>query len=175
MVGRDVEQNGNIGTEVIHIVELERREFNDVVFMRLFGNLQCQRVTDVSSQTGIVARSLEDMVDQAGCRGLAIRTRDTNHLRRGVTPSKLYLANDGDAGLDSLGNHRGCFRDARTLHDFRGVEDELLRVLALFPADATLVEHLLVFILDLRHVRNKHVEAFFLCQYGSTYAALSGT
>ena len=39
MVGRDIQQNGNIGTEVIHIVQLERRQLDDVILMRLLSHL----------------------------------------------------------------------------------------------------------------------------------------
>ena len=42
MVWSDVQQHGNIGTEVIHIVELEGTEFNDIIFMRVLRNLQSQ-------------------------------------------------------------------------------------------------------------------------------------
>ncbi len=42
MVRRDIEQNGNIGTEIIHIIELERGQLNDVIFMRILSNLQGQ-------------------------------------------------------------------------------------------------------------------------------------
>ena len=30
MVGSDVEQNGNVGTKIVHIVELERRDFQHI-------------------------------------------------------------------------------------------------------------------------------------------------
>ena len=69
MVRRNVQQNGDVCTEIVHIIELERREFDDVVLMRLFCHLQGQRVTNVSSQSGIVARLTEDMIDErSGCR-----------------------------------------------------------------------------------------------------------
>ena len=42
VVWRDVQQDGDVGTEVIHVVQLERAEFDDVVFVRVFGDLQCQ-------------------------------------------------------------------------------------------------------------------------------------
>ena len=42
MVGRDVQQNGNVGTEVIHVVKLEGTEFDDVVLVRLLSHLQGQ-------------------------------------------------------------------------------------------------------------------------------------
>ena len=39
VVGRNVEQYGHIGTEVVHVVQLKRRQLNDVVGVRRLGNL----------------------------------------------------------------------------------------------------------------------------------------
>ena len=64
MVGGDVEQHGNIGAEVVHVVELERREFDDVVFMWVFSHLQSQRTSDVSGQSHVVACLAEDVIDE---------------------------------------------------------------------------------------------------------------
>ena len=44
----DVHQYGNVGTEVIHIVQLEGTQLNDVVIMLLRGYLQGQAVADVA-------------------------------------------------------------------------------------------------------------------------------
>ena len=48
MVRSDIHQYGNIGTEVIHIVQLERAEFDDIIVMMLFGYLQSQALADIS-------------------------------------------------------------------------------------------------------------------------------
>ena len=53
VVGGDVEQHGNVGSEVVHIVELERGDFQHipiaVAFFFDFCYLKCERTTDVSS------------------------------------------------------------------------------------------------------------------------------
>ena len=115
------------------------------------------------------------MVDKRGCGGLTIRSRDTNHLRVGVASCKLNLADDVDAFLHNLLNHGGGIGDAGTLDDLVGIEDLFLRVLSLLPLDIVGVHQLLVFLVNLRHVTDKYVEAFFLGEDGGTCAALSGS
>ena len=55
MIGRDIEQNSDVGTEVIHIVQLEATQFNDVVFMRIFSHLERQTLAYVACQANVVA------------------------------------------------------------------------------------------------------------------------
>ena len=64
MVGRDIQQNGDVGTEIIHIVELETAEFDNVIIMRLLCYLQGEGVADVTCQSGIITSLLKDMVDE---------------------------------------------------------------------------------------------------------------
>ena len=64
MVRRNIQQNGNIGTEIIHVVELETAEFDNVIFMRLLCHLQGKGVADVTCQSGIITSLLKDMVDE---------------------------------------------------------------------------------------------------------------
>ena len=175
MVGRDVEQHGDVGAEVVHVIQLERRELDDVVFVRFLGHLQGQRVANVTSQTGIVACGLEDVVDEARRGGLSVGTRNADHLRRGVAPGELDLADDGDARSDGLGHHGGRVGDAGTLDDLVSREDEALGVLPLLPGDVAVVEHLLIARGYLRHVTHEHVETFFLGQYGGSCTALAGS
>ena len=152
MVGRDVQQDGDVGTEVIHIVQLERRELDDIVFMRIFSHLQGQRVADVTCQSGIVARLTEDMVDKAGGGGLAVRAGDADHVRLRVATGKLYLADDRYLLLNGLLHNGSRFGYAGTLDDLVGIQDLLLRMLAFLPLDVTVVQHLLVLVSYLRHV-----------------------
>ena len=42
MIGSDIQQNSNVGTEIIHIVQLEGRQLNNIVSMRVFCYLQSQ-------------------------------------------------------------------------------------------------------------------------------------
>ena len=64
MVGRDIHQDSHVRTEIVHVIQLERAQLDDVVVMRFFRHLQSQTLTDISCQPGVISRSLEDMVDQ---------------------------------------------------------------------------------------------------------------
>ena len=77
--------------------------------------------------------------------------------------------------LDEALYHRDAVGDARALDDLVCREHLLLRVVALLPCDAVVVEQLLVLVLHLRCVGDKHVEALLLGQHGSTCAALAGS
>ena len=173
MVGCDVQEDGDIGTEVIHIIQLEGAELDDIILMRIFSHLQRQRITDIACETCIVACLLEDMVDQTRGRRLTIRTRDTDHLRIGIPAGKLNLTDDVDSLLFDLHDHRSRIRDARTLDDLVGIQDFFFRMLTLLPLNLVVVEHLLILIGNLRHIRHEHVESFFLREDGSTRTALS--
>ena len=175
MVRRDVEQDGDVGTKLVHVVQLERTELDDIIFVRILCHLQRQAPSDVTSQSHVVARILEDVVDEACRGGLAVASRDADHLAVGVAARKLYLADDGRSLLDEALYHRDAVGDARALDDLVCREHLLLRVVALLPCDAVVVEQLLVLVLHLRCVGDKHVEALLLGQHGSTCAALAGS
>ena len=77
MVRSDIHQYGDIGTEVIHIVQLERAEFDDIIVMMLFGYLQSQTLADISGQSYIQICTLKDVVDQGSSRCLSVRASFT--------------------------------------------------------------------------------------------------
>lgn len=84
MVGGNVQQHSDVGPEVVHIVELERTQFDNVVLMRVLSHLQGQTLSYVSGETGIVAGTLEDVVyETCRCR-LTITSCYTNHFRVGI-------------------------------------------------------------------------------------------
>ena len=64
MIGCDVHQDGNVCTEVVHIVQLERTQLYDVVVVLLRCHLQCKAVTNIASQSNVQTCTLEDMIDQ---------------------------------------------------------------------------------------------------------------
>ena len=175
MVGGDVQQNGNVGAEVVHIVQLKRTQLDDVVFVRILGHLQGQRVAYVAGQSGIVACIAEDVVDEAGGGGLAVRAGDANHLGVGVASCKLYLADDVRALVAQFLHHGRRVGNAGTLNHLVGVQNLGFGVAAFFPLYLVVVHQTLVLVLDFRHVRYKHVESFFLGQYGGTSTTLAGT
>ena len=87
----DVHQYSDVRTEVIHIVQLERTQFDDVIIMMIFGYLQSEALADVACQTYVQACALEDMVNQGSCGRLPVRARDTNHLGVRIASGKLNL------------------------------------------------------------------------------------
>ena len=143
--------------------------------MGLLGYLQGQRVADVSSQASIVACLTEDVVDKRGGGGLTVRASNTNHLGISITTSKLYLADDVDALLDGLADHWGGIGNAGRLDNLVGGQYLILGMLTFLPRYLVVVHQLLVFIRNLRHVRDEHVETFFLSQYGGSCATLSSS
>ena len=173
MVGSDVEQDGDIGTELIHIVELETAEFDDIPVIVTRSHLIGQALTYVACQAHVIACALEDVVDERCGGSLTITTRDTHHLGIGVASGKLNLRDYRNALLGNLAHHGRLGRYARALDHLVGIEDKLLGVLPILPCDMVFLEHLLVVLLNLRHVREEHVETLFLCQDSSTYAALA--
>ena len=147
VVGGDVEQDGDVGLETVHVVELERAELDDVDLVGLLCHLEGERVADVASQTSVYARLLEDVVYERGGSGLSVAARYAHHLGVGVTACKLDLADDVDALGHGFLDHRCLLGYARTLYDLVGSEDALLAVVLLLPLYVVVVEHLLIFVL----------------------------
>ena len=142
--------------------------------MRLLRHLQGEGIADVSREPRVDAGLAEYVVYERRGGGLAVAARYAHHLGVGVPPSELYLADDVSALGHELLYHGSLLGYARTLYHLVGIEDSLLGVVLLLPLYAVVVEHLLVLVLDGRHVADKHVEALFLGQHGSTCAALAG-
>ena len=64
MVGSDIHQDGDVGLEIVHIVELERRQLNHIIVAFLLGHLQRQAVTYIACQTYIQSRTHQHVVHQ---------------------------------------------------------------------------------------------------------------
>ena len=65
MVGRDVEEDADVGAEVVHRVELEGRDLEDVpVALFAFGNLEGEASADVAAEAHIEARALHNIIDE---------------------------------------------------------------------------------------------------------------
>ena len=41
MVGSDIHQDGYVGSEIVHVIQLERAEFNHIIVVLFVGYLQC--------------------------------------------------------------------------------------------------------------------------------------
>ena len=156
MVRGDVKQYGYISTEIVHIVELERTQLDDIVFVWILCHLECQRITDVTSQTSIVSCLLKDVVDKRGCGSFTIRTCDANHLRVCITTSKLNLADDMDAFCDDFLNHRSGIGNTRTLDNLICIQNLLFCVLTFFPLNLVVIQLFLVLVGNLRHLKQTH-------------------
>ena len=118
MIGSDVQKNGCVGTEIIHIVELKRANLDDIVCMWSLSNLQCEAFSYVSCKRNIVTCFFKDMVYQRSGSGFTITSCDTYHLRVGVSACKLNFADNRNIMFYNLFYHRNLFRNARTFNHF---------------------------------------------------------
>ena len=173
MIGRDVEQHGHIGLELIHVVQLETAQLDDIHIVMLGSHLQGQAATHVSGQAHVQAGLLEDMIGQLGGRGLAVAAGDAHHLGVGIAACELNLAHDGDTLLDGLGDHGCRVGDAGALDNLVGIEDFLRGVSAFLPCDAILVKQVLIVLPDFAGITQPHVHAFNLSKHRSTGTALA--
>ena len=134
MVGSDVEQHGDVGFEVIHVVELETAQLNHIDIVVGCRHLICEACPHVSSQAHVQAGVLEDVVGKhCGCC-LAVTTRDTYHFRIGIASGKFDFRNHRDVFSLYFLDDRRCVGDARTFHHLVGGKDALLGVVALLPS-----------------------------------------
>ncbi len=118
MVWSDVEQDCHVGTELIHVVELETAQLDDIVLMRSLCHLQGQTLSDIASQTYIIASRLDDVIDQRSSCGLAVATCDADHLGICISACKFYFADDRCTLSHQFLNHRCFLRNTRALDDF---------------------------------------------------------
>ena len=173
VVGRDVKQHGHIGLELIHVIQLETAQFNDVHVVMLGSDLQRQTTAHITCQAHVQTRFLEDVIGEFGRRCLAIAAGDANHLGIGVATRKFNLAHDGNFALNGLGHHGCCVGDARALHYLVGVEDLFRGVPAFLPGDVILVEQVLIGLPDGAGITQPHVHAFHFGKHCGTRAALA--
>ena len=143
--------------------------------MGIFCHLQSQRVSDITSQTDVIASFFEDVINQACRCCFTIRSRNTHHLRMCITTSKFYLTDNMNTLLLDFDNHWSSIRDAWTLNNLISIKNLFFAMLPLFPYYLMIIQQLLILVVNLRHVTNEHVESFFLGQHGSTCAALASS
>ncbi len=148
MIGCDVHQYGNVGAEVVHVIQLERTKFNYIIIMLFRCHLQGKAVADVSRQAHIQSCTLENMVNERGGSGLTVRPGNTNHFSGSVAPGKLYLRDNGRALFFQFQYHRSIVGDTGTFHHLISVQNQFLCVLSLFPGNVILVQQCLVLVFD---------------------------
>ena len=95
VVGRDVHYHGHVGLEVVHVLQLERAEFDYVHVVVLAGHLQRQALAYVAGQSDVHARLTQNVIGEQGSGGLAVGAGDAHHLGVGVSAGELYLAQYG--------------------------------------------------------------------------------
>ena len=79
--------------ELIHIVQLETAQFDNIIVVISFGHLQSQALPDVSGQTDIQSCTFKYMVNKRSGGCLSVTSRNANHLCIGVASCKLYFGN----------------------------------------------------------------------------------
>ena len=175
VVGRDVQQYGNVGAEVVHVVKLEGRKLYHVPVLVVLRHLQGETSSDVSCQPHVEAGFFHDVVDERRRRGLAVAACDAHGARLRVASRELYLAEDGSALRAELAHHRHRLGNAWALHHLIGIEYEALRMSALLPRYVVGVEDGFVVFLYLSIVGDEDVVAFLLSEHGGSDAALGGS
>ena len=117
MIRLEVQQHGDLERELVHVLELERRQLADdpCVVGRLD---RAQRPADVPGDDDLAAGGAEDLAEQLGRRRLSLRAGDADErTRREQAPAELDLRPDGDAASPRLDDERPLARHARVLHD----------------------------------------------------------
>ena len=118
MVGRDVEQHGDLGREAERVLELERGHLaGDDVLRGDLADERAQRCPDVSRDSdGDIARA-QDVRNQLDGRRLAVRAGNGDELIREQAPAELELAEHGHAARARLADDRVLGRDAGALDE----------------------------------------------------------
>ena len=91
MVRSYVRDDGDVRPELIAVVQLETADFQYVVVEMLGGNLIGVALAYVSAETYVESGLLEQVVDQRGCRGLAVASGYAYFLRGVVSACEFYF------------------------------------------------------------------------------------
>ena len=149
VVGSDVHDHCDVCAELVHVVQLEARQFDDVIVEVLGGHLQGERLAHVACQSYIESAGLENVVGHHRGSGLPVGAGDTDHLGIGVSTRELDLGDDGCALLHEFDDERGGEGHTWALDHLIGIENELLGMgMSILVRNLVLFEQHLVFILD---------------------------
>ena len=72
VIRRDVQQDGYIRLEIVHIIQLEGTQFNHVIVVLLMCHLEGERVAYIARQTDVKTGIAQDIIDERSGRGLAV-------------------------------------------------------------------------------------------------------
>ena len=124
MVGRDVEQDGDVAIEAEGQVDLVAAEFEDINAVFRERLLRQDGQADVAAEAGVAAGVGENMVDESGGGGFAVGAGDADDLVRRQAGARLRkefdVADDGDPGGDRRDEQRRVMGD--TGGDDEGIE-----------------------------------------------------
>ncbi len=89
VVGSNIQENGDIGLEINHTVELEAAQFEHIIVVILRSHHHRKAFSHISGQAGIQSRFSQHVVDQAcgGC--FAVAPGDTDLFGTGIPACKF--------------------------------------------------------------------------------------
>src|SRR5712692_1087457 len=117
MIWLEVEEHGDLEREVVHVLELERRELADDP--RVLGGVHAaQRPPDVPCDDDLASCGAKDRAEQLAGRRLPLRARDADEQARAKQPiAELDLGPDGNPAPARLLHKRALAWYARVLHE----------------------------------------------------------
>ncbi len=175
VVGRDVEDDGDVGLEVVHIFKLETRKFDNIDFVGVACHLIGETVAHVSGEAHVDTRFLKNVVGEHRGGGFAVATGYAHHFRLGEVAAEFDFGNHGNSLFDDSLDDGSRRRNARAFHHEVGIENFLLSVLAFLPIEAFGIKLVGIFLRYLPEVGKKNVETFVLTEDCGACAAFTST
>ncbi|OAV74510.1 hypothetical protein Barb7_01987 [Bacteroidales bacterium Barb7] len=175
MVGGDIQQDGDVGFEVVHIVQLKAAQLNHINCVRVFRHLQGKAVAYVSGKTNVRTRLLQYMIDEHGGGCFAVASGDANHLRAGISSGKFNLGYNRNAFFFQPLDNGSLVGDTGTFNYFISIQYSRFRMLPLFPKDTPCIQHILVLGRNGREVGKEHIKALRLCEDSGTRTAFASS
>jgi hypothetical protein len=117
VVGREVEEQADVGRKSVRIGELEGAQLDDDPIGLLLPHRDLgERSADVAARQGAQSAGLEDLLAERGRRGLAVGTGDPDDPRGEVSVGELDLRDARRARVAELSPDFGRRGDAGTHH-----------------------------------------------------------
>ena len=152
VVWRDVHQYRHVGSEVVHVVQLEGANLQHVPVVVFRSHLHGVGSSDVAGQSYVDSPFLHYIIDERRRSSLSVGPGDADSLALAVPFGKLQFRQNGCPLLYESLHHWSRVRDAGAFHHLVGRENLRLRVVSLFPTNVVFVELLLVLRFDGTHV-----------------------
>ena len=98
VVGRDIHQHPDVGTETVHAVELERTQLQHIPVVVARGHRVGEALADIAAQSHVQPGVAHDLVDERRGGRLAVRSGDADAPRLAhVAPCEFDLGDDRNA------------------------------------------------------------------------------